>query len=300
MKELPNFPEFIEITLEHKETIDEYFNLYSQEVSEGTFASFYMWRNTYPSYAAILDNALILKVKTPEGKTIYFPPVTKFDKVVIIRKIVEHSKTRHEAFTMLALTEPVVSGLKAAGFTVTSDRSNWDYVYRTTDLIELKGRKYYSKRKDINKCLSRWDCEYQPITDAIVTQCLNLQEDWCNLRHYNEIPSLLAENEAIKEAILRSKDLGLIGGAILIQGKVEAFTLAERLNNNTAVVHFEKANPKYSGLYQLINNWFCRNALSSFEYVNREQDMGEEGLRAAKQSYHPHHMVEKYYLTTQN
>jgi len=79
-----------------------------------------------------------------------------------------------------------------------------------------------------------------------------------------------------------------------VDGRLQAFTIGERLNKDTAVVHFEKANPKIKGLYQLVNNWFCKNALADYTYVNREQDLGEAGLRRAKEGYHPHHMVEKY------
>jgi hypothetical protein len=77
-------------------------------------------------------------------------------------------------------------------------------------------------------------------------------------------------------------------------GRIEAFSIAERLNPTTAVVHFEKANPEWRGMYQLINQWFCRNELLGFEFVNREQDLGIEGLRKAKESYHPHHLVKKF------
>jgi hypothetical protein len=87
------------------------------------------------------------------------------------------------------------------------------------------------------------------------------------------------------------------GGAILINGKVEAFTLGEPLNGDTVVIHIEKANPAYEGLYTLINQAFLEKQWSGYTYVNREQDLGEEGLRKAKESYFPHHMVNKYTIT---
>ena len=86
----------------------------------------------------------------------------------------------------------------------------------------------------------------------------------------------------------------MIGGAVVVDGRIEAFAIGERLNPATAVVHFEKANPEMRGMYQLINQWFVRNELSDYMYVNREQDLGIEGLRKAKESYHPHHMVRKF------
>jgi hypothetical protein len=111
------------------------------------------------------------------------------------------------------------------------------------------------------------------------------------------IPGLLNESIAIKEAFTHFDELGLKGGAILVNEKLEAFTLGEPLNRDTVVIHIEKANSAYEGLYSLINQAFLENEWSEYTYVNREQDLGEEGLRKAKESYFPHHMVNKYTLT---
>jgi hypothetical protein len=105
-----------------------------------------------------------------------------------------------------------------------------------------------------------------------------------------------AEDSALKEALDNMDQLGFFGGVALIDGKIQALTLGERLSKDTAVVHFEKANPSIRGLYQFINQEFCRNVLRGFEFVNREQDVGEPGLRRAKEGYHPHHFVEKHIL----
>ena len=106
--------------------------------------------------------------------------------------------------------------------------------------------------------------------------------------------SLLGEWEAITAALANYQALELQGGVILINDRVEAFTCGERLNAATAVIHLEKANPEVRGLYAAINQEFCRQAWAEVEFVNREQDLGEAGLRTAKMSYHPHHLVEKF------
>jgi hypothetical protein len=107
-------------------------------------------------------------------------------------------------------------------------------------------------------------------------------------------PDLLAEDFAVHEALTFFEELGFKGGAILINSVVEAFSLGEPLNEDMAVIHIEKANPEIPGLYAAINQLFCLNAWSEVTYINREQDMGSEGLRKAKESYYPHHMVNKY------
>jgi hypothetical protein len=108
---------------------------------------------------------------------------------------------------------------------------------------------------------------------------------------------LAHEFHAIKEALEHFENLRVSGGAILIDGALQAFTLGEPLNSETVVIHIEKANPAFDGLYTMINQLFLENHWSQFEYVNREQDLGEEGLRKAKESYFPHHRVNKYTLT---
>jgi hypothetical protein len=110
-------------------------------------------------------------------------------------------------------------------------------------------------------------------------------------------PDLLAEDYAIREALANAAELNCQGGAIVINSRVEAFSLGEPLNQDTAVIHIEKANPDIPGLYAAINQLFCANAWANWTYINREQDMGVEGLRKAKESYYPHHMVNKHILT---
>ena len=124
-----------------------------------------------------------------------------------------------------------------------------------------------------------------------------MEDEWCDLRHCEAIPGLANESLAIKEVLTHFDRLGVKGGAILIGGKVEAFTLGEPLNRETVVIHIEKANPAFEGLYSLINQAFLEKEWSGYVYVNREQDLGEEGLRKAKESYFPHHMINKCTIT---
>ena len=124
-----------------------------------------------------------------------------------------------------------------------------------------------------------------------------METNWCNLRNCEADPSLEAEHKAIKELFNRFTDLNALGGAILINNNVEAFTIGEKLNSNSAVIHFEKANPEVPGLYQVINQQFCSQEFRQFKYVNREQDLGILGLRQAKMSYHPTFFIEKFLAT---
>ena len=119
-------------------------------------------------------------------------------------------------------------------------------------------------------------------------------ETWCGARRCEDDLSLSSEWEAIREALANFEELKVVGGVILVHGKVEAFTVGELLNKETVVVHIEKANMEIRGLYNMINQQFLEKQWQDIPYVNREQDLGEPGLREAKLSYNPEHFVEKY------
>jgi len=123
---------------------------------------------------------------------------------------------------------------------------------------------------------------------------LEVAEKWCKIRRCEDDMNLLSESEVVRESLVHFPVLKIDGGVILIDGKVEAFTLGELLNDQTAVVHIEKANPENPGLYAMINQQFCENRWRDLLYINREQDLGEPGLRKAKLSYYPDHFVESF------
>jgi hypothetical protein len=181
-------------------------------------------------------------------------------------------------------------------YAVVNDRDNSDYVYLAKDLINLSGNKYHRKKNHVNQFIKNHAFEYHPLNAELVKRVLGMQEAWCQIRECVLKPDLLAEDFAVREALTHFEELGYQGGAVLINSVVEAFSLGELLNQDTAVIHIEKANPEVLGLYAAINQLFCLNAWSKVMYINREQDMGVEGLRKAKESYYPHHMVKKFTL----
>ncbi len=174
------------------------------------------------------------------------------------------------------------------------DRDNWDYVYLREKLATLSGRKYHSKKNHVNAFKKENpDYAYEPITAANKDECIAFAEVWCEHRE-EEDPSIKCEMCAIKEALDNMEPLGIKGGLIRLKGKVEAFSFGELLNKDTAVVHVEKANPEIRGLYSIINMEFAANVFPQVTYLNREEDMGKDGLRKAKESYNPEFMVHKY------
>lgn len=174
------------------------------------------------------------------------------------------------------------------------DRDNWDYVYLREKLATLSGRKYHSKKNHVNAFKKEYpDYVYEAINETNKAECISFAEKWCEHRE-SEDPSIKCEFCAIKEALNNMEALGIKGGLIRLNGKVEAFSFGEPLNKDTVVVHVEKANPDIRGLYAIINMEFAAQAFPEAIYLNREEDMGKEGLRKAKESYNPEFMVKKY------
>lgn len=294
---LPEFPHFKELSIEDKPLFDYLLSIFQPLISEFTFTNLFIWRKAYSIQLSRLDQFLCL-LGEQNGNPFFFPPIGTGDVVKCFRELLEFLRGRSEVPKIVRVPEDLIRQIdwSAEGFLVELDRDQSDYVYLVQDLIHLEGRKYHRKRNHIKQFKEKYTYQYVPLTKDYVRQCLNLEEAWCDLRHCEAIPGLLNESIAIKEALDHFERLSVKGGIILIQGRVEAFTLGEPLNSETVVIHIEKANPAFEGLYPTLNQTFLENHWSRYKYVNREQDLGEEGLRKAKESYFPHHMVNKYWV----
>jgi hypothetical protein len=185
----------------------------------------------------------------------------------------------------------------AGGLSIEPAREHFDYVYRSRDLIRLKGARYHAKRNHISRFLRDTKFEFAALGESNLDLCADFMRRWCEFRRCDEDMNLLGEWEAVKDALANYSGLDVRGVVILIEGRVEAFTFGELLNVSTAVVHIEKANPEIPGLYAAINQKYSESHWAAVEFINREQDLGEEGLRRAKLSYHPDHLVEKFTIS---
>ena len=260
--------------------------------SEMTFTNLYVWRRLHETQIAEVDGTLLFASHENGERTLLGSPVGPLSPGVLPELLADvgvHGGHRIDAVTAHALCR--------TGAQVECDRDQADYVYRRQELATLAGRRHHRKRGHVTQCLKRFDCQYEDVTPDLADELLEMQSRWKADRDCATHPGLCAEHRAIADALAHMEEFGLLGGTVRIDGRIEAFTLAERLNEDTAVIHFEKAMPAFPGLYQVVNQWFCRHALDEFEYVNREQDLGIPGLRKAKMSYLPDHLVAKFTAT---
>lgn len=181
-------------------------------------------------------------------------------------------------------------------FIIEEDRNSFDYIYSTKDLIELKGRKFDGKRNHINHFLKQNKYAYESMNKSHINECLTLNEEWYiqKLKKNQHSPIIEYEKEVVDEALNNFESLNIKGAVIKIGGRIEAFTIGEKLNEDTAVIYIEKANHSIRGLSQIINREFIANEWADTTFINREQDMGNPGLRKAKLSYQPVRLEKKY------
>jgi hypothetical protein len=186
------------------------------------------------------------------------------------------------------------------GMHLESNSDHWDYVYSVPELIELKGNKFHKKKNLLRQFRKQYQAEYVPLDLSRIEQALTLQTEWCLWRECEDSSTLEMENRAILATFSDWRRLeGLFGGGLTVEGTMVAFTVAEPLDEKTLVIHFEKACPTYKGIYQAINQIFLEQEGNGYSYVNREQDLGDPGLRQAKQSYNPVGYMKKFSASLQ-
>ena len=300
---------FRDIDMESRELLNPYFDLVDYEACEYCFNTLYMWQHLYKTGYYIGDGFAVI-VAEYEGNTFSILPLAKKEDMPrVIKFVIDYFEKEQKKIYFRGITKEVVDYLKENypdKFDYTEERDLFDYVYDGDSMRELKGRKNVKKRNHINYFLKEYEgrFEYRLLDENDFDACLKLVEEWTSNKEENGQVDEEMEEELIGiKKLFNSfpviKDKLKIAG-IFIDGKLEAFTMGEYLNPNMALIHIEKANPSIRGLYPYINQQFLVHEFPDVEFVNREEDMGIEGLRKAKLSYHPCKFVEKYTVREAN
>ncbi|MGB8299198.1 MAG: phosphatidylglycerol lysyltransferase domain-containing protein [Polyangia bacterium] len=294
MGQLPEFPEFVPLDVPHREIVDSALASEQPEVSELNFAEIFAWHGVRQTQISDLEGALCLFI-TRHGKRCFYPPLQARDPVAAMLNMLRWLRERGEEGFVYGLTGRQAADAEATGELLTEeDPDNADYVYRTQDLIHLPGHRYDGKRNHIRNFMRSYDFTYAEIDPRSLPEVVDFQRRWFATRGRSDLPGLTAEDRAVHDLLRHYQDLPVTGATIRVDGRIEAFAIGSQLNRDTALVIVEKANSEIRGLYQAMNQMLCENTLSQYAWVNREQDAGDAGLRRAKLSYGPHHMVAKY------
>jgi hypothetical protein len=297
MSTLPDFPVFAPLDVTHRAVVEGLIAERQPEVSELNFSEIFAWHGVRQTQITQLGDSVCMLVSR-HGRSCFYPPLGGTDHPAVMRQLLtwlrERGQPNSDGF-VYGLTEPEAkAAVESSGLVAMGDPDNADYVYRAVDLIRLAGHKYDGKRNHIRNFVRNYDFALEPIQLAELPEIREFQRRWCEARGCAHDPSLQAENRAVQELLQHFGELDVHGATLRIDGQIQGFTLASRLNQETALVIVEKANPEFRGIYQSLNQMFAEKMLSGYTWINREQDAGDEGLRRAKLSYHPHHMVSKY------
>jgi hypothetical protein len=297
MNPVPVFPSSRPLVIEDKGMFDDVFRRFPPTTSELTFTNLFAWRHAYGFGVSVLDDyLLVVSTRDSSERRIFDPLGPLARKFYLIEKCFALAGDRPCRFVRLPESTAALF-IDRKDFSVKEDRDQFDYVYRSGDLIDLRGRDYDAKRNFIKRFRAEHVFRYEALGPARAGACLFFEEEWCLAKDCVHSEGLTREREALEEMLNHYAALGIQGGLIEVAGKIEAVTLGERLNPDTFVVHMEKANGALIGIYQTINQAFCASSAAGFAYINREQDLGVLGLRQAKESYHPYFMVKKYAVT---
>lgn len=281
--------EFHSPRIDDTEWLREVLTKAQPESCEYTVGNILGWHSFYGAQIADIEDCLVTKIS--KNNLFGFPKGINIDRA--LDRI--FSEFDFPSFYGLTPEECEIIKKKQPGeYAFYQSRKNFDYVYKVENLAKLSGKKYHSKRNHISYFEKNFNWSYEAITPESLIECIELNEKWYADNIDKDPEGIKAERQVLDFAFENFERLNYRGGLLRIDGKLVAFTFGEKLNNSTFDTHFEKALSSVRGAYPMINMMFAREGISDFEFVNREDDTGSEGLRKAKLSYHPDKMIEKY------
>lgn len=289
--EIPAYPASRPIAIGDKALLDRLFTELQPRISELTFAGIYLFRNAHNYRLTTASDSIIILGRGYDGSEYFLPPlggdVTGAAGIMFDDRLPLYGADDQFVVRYIDKNLKQISEL----------RDSSDYLYLREELATLPGSRFHKKKNRINYFTNRHDYAVNIFSGEHINGCLKLLEKWRQSSRDENNNSLAMEVEATAEALACSDVLGLEGVVVIVNNCVAAFAIGERLNRDTAVCHFEKADPFTEGLYQLVNREFARLLFQECRFLNREQDLGNAGLRSAKLSYHPVELVKKYFVS---
>lgn len=305
------------ITLEDKDILNEYLHSFDYRASSYSFTSLYMWRESNRFSYEIINGYLCMQGVShleidrdgvDKQETFLFMPLAKEGKYepesfkATLEVLKDHYLKIEERLCFRLVPYHVIDILEDMmpnAFCYYADRPNYDYIYSSQELIDLKGKKFHGKKNHLNYFLNHYQYTFEPMTSEMAPECMDFIREFNEKKDLppHEMALLKLEEDAMHDVFYNLEKVGYIGGVIRIDGKIQALTVGGYLSKKIITVHVEKANTDFRGLYQAINNEFCKHFANTHRYINREEDMDIPGLRKAKLSYNPVKLLEQYIVT---
>ena len=290
---IPSFPDFTPLAFELKDEMQPKLYLSADGVSEFTFAGLYMFRKRYRYRLSRLEDKtfIISGIQPPhitggEEKKFFMTPIAAPGRGVLEELFKNHDYWKNIPESIII---PEKERLQEWGIQLNEDRDNFDYLYLRNDLAELPGKKYHKKRNLVAQFLKSYTHEEKPLTPELTGDAMEVLERW------RENKGNESDYIGSLEALENFQALNMSGLLFYVDGKPAAWCLGEPIaRGRMFTVHFEKGLEEYKGIYQYINQAFAASLPESITHINREQDLGDEGLRQAKMTYRPSGFVRKY------
>ena len=278
------YPESSEISMDLRTFLHPKFQNLDEGISEFTFANIYLFQQRHNYRISRLEKDLIVITGKDDQEPFFILPFGIPDELILTDIFNKYK-------TLKCASQSQAEILKKSNYFVYEDRDNFDYLYSREDLVNLTGRKLHKKKNLLNMFIRNNECQAKPLLEEYRDDALQILEQWHN-QHGR--PN---DFTAAKEALEKMWPLQLCGGIFYIDQQPTAYCLGEELAlGKSFVIHFEKAvlKEEFKGIYQFINQAFASILPEKYETINREQDLGDPGLRRAKESYHPVGFVKKY------
>lgn len=289
--------DFRVIELSDKDWINELLKISDFRGCGYNFANNFAWHRLYDTKICRYKDFYILRSQK-YGLHFTFP-AGKGDYRDLFLELKKEAEEQNSPLIITAVeneTLDLFEELFPGEYTVSCDEADSDYIYYAEKLRTLSGKKYHKKRNHLAHFYeNNW--EYHDMTEKDFDECIEFAVNSYNLNQAYDNESSVAEQYAINTFMNYFNELGLHGGVIRVDGKVEGFTIGDAINSDTFDIHIEKANAEIQGAYAAINNEFAKSAVQGYTYINREEDLGLEGLRKSKQSYYPAFMLMKNTVT---
>ncbi|MDA8424976.1 MAG: phosphatidylglycerol lysyltransferase domain-containing protein [Treponema sp.] len=283
---IPEYPQFAPISLDMRDDLYPSLNLIKDGISEFTFSNLYLFRKTYGYRVSRLPGTTFIIEGTKAGKSFFYVPCRLPPLEVLEKLMASHDYLKNLSESQADANR---AELEHSDYRVVEDRDNFDYLYRRTDLAELSGKAYHKKRNLVNAFLNSYSYEQKPLREDNVPDALAVLDEW------REIKGMDGDYAASREALELFETLGMRGCVYYVDGRPAGWCLGEPLaKGRMFAVHFEKACDRFKGIYQFINQAFAQALPQHYVSINREQDLGDEGLRQAKMTYRPSGFVIKY------
>jgi len=286
--------DFQPVTLDDKPLFDEHYKKYPPLHSDNLFTTLISWSEYGRFKHLFKDENLILVSQIRDNVQIRFP-IGKTSRRIVnsVLKLAKKLNVKHPLGFIVGDVKNWLAS-NYPGLKLVPERDFFDYVYLSSDLAELRGSAYRAVRNKLNKFKRNFNYETEEISEDNMKEVKKFLRRWCIWRDCESDLLLSYEKKAVLYSMKHFFELGLSGITLVLNGRIEAIAVYEKMSHDVAVIHYEKASPYYDGIYKAINMETARVLREKFKFINRESDMGIPGLRQAKMSYRPHHMVEVY------